>query len=180
MDCLPIPLDGNCYVASEPSLEGCMAVDAIKRSVYGEMEIQAGFCNGQGHTLNALEYHRCSEVNYSSTGLVLLLGLQGDIINKKVNSQSVKGFYLPAGVMVEILPQVLHFAPCRINSGGFNCLVVLEKGVNTPLDTVNTAAAGEEAMLWMRGKWMLCHGNSPQAEKGAYVGIYGENIELKV
>jgi hypothetical protein len=56
----------------------------------------------------------------------------------------------------------------------------LERGTNGPLERVDTAAAGEDGLLWMRNKWLLCHPESPQAAKGAFVGITGENIRLKL
>ena len=174
----PIPESGNCYVASEPALEGLEAVEAATRSVYGGMPIQAGYCNGRGFTLNAEEYHKCSEVNYSTTGLVLLLALPGNLHDRKLDAADVAGFYLPPRVAVELHPLVLHFAPCRIREAGFNCLVLLTRGTNGALPAVNTAAPGEEALLWMVNKWMLCHPDSPQAQKGAFVGITGENPRL--
>ena len=42
------------------------------------------------------------------------------------------------------------------------------------------AAEGEEALLWMQNKWLLCHPDSPQAQKGAFVGIRGENLRLEI
>ena len=57
---------------------------------------------------------------------------------------------------------------------------VLTEGTNSPLDAVDTALSGEDGMLWMRNKWMLCHPDSPQAEKGAFVGIAGDNITLNI
>ena len=39
---------------------------------------------------------------------------------------------------------------------------------------------GEEKMLWMRNKWLTCHSDSPQQKNGAYVGICGENLTLKI
>ena len=118
--------------------------------------------------------------NFSTTGLVLLLALPEQLDDGRLDSADVVGFYLPPMVPVEIYPRVLHFAPCRVKEEGFNCLVVLEKGVNSPLERVDTAAPGEEKMLWMRGKWMLCHPDSPQKQKGAYVGITGENLKLAI
>ena len=124
---------------------------------------------------------RCSEVNLTDTGLVLLLALPGDLENGRLDSSRVRGFLLPAGVPVELHPLVLHFAPCRIRAEGFRCLVLLERGTNAPLaGGVRPDAAGEEALLWMRNKWMLCHPDSPQAAKGAYVGITGENLRLQI
>ena len=175
-----LPAEGNLYHASEASLEALPLMPRLRRLAFGEMETQAGFCNGRGFTLNALEYHKCSEVNYSTTGLVLLLALPGDLEGDSLDAGRIRGFYLPPETLVEIYPRVLHFAPCRVRETGFTCLVVLEKGVNTPLEQVDPAAAGEEKLLWMQGKWLLCHPDSPQAQKGAFVGIRGENLRLEI
>lgn len=134
MRALPIPENGNCYAPSDDTLMALPETERIKRSVFGDMPIQAGYCNGRGFTLNAEEYHRCSEVNFTTTGLVLLLALPEDIIDRSLDSSRVVGFYLPPDTPVEIYPRVLHFAPCRINDGGFNCLVVLTEG-RTPRST---------------------------------------------
>ncbi len=179
MERTPIPEAGNCYVASDPVLEALAAVKEAARTVYGGLPVQAGYCNGRGFTLNAEEYHKCSEVNFSTTGLVLLLALPGDVKDRTLDSADVVGFYLPPLTAAEIHPLVLHFAPCRVRETGFNCLVILTQGTNRPLPSVDTAAAGEEGLLWMTNKWLLCHPDSPQAEKGAYVGIRGENLTLK-
>lgn len=176
----PIPEQGNSYVASVPELEDTAFIRGLYRSVFAEMDIEAGYCNGHGHMLNALEYHKCSEVNYSTTGLVLLLALPGSMDDGRLDSASVCGFYLPPNTAVEIFPLVLHFAPCRVSDGGFNCLVVLERGVNSPLGHVDTSAPGEEKLLWMKGKWLTCHPDSPQALRGAFVGITGTNTDLKI
>ena len=175
-----IPETGNCYVASDPVLEAAPDVRNLAGTVYGGMAIQAGCCNGRGFTMNAEEYHKCSEVNYSTTGLVLLLALPSDVRDRALDSSAVAGFYLPPEVMVEIHPLVLHFAPCRVRPEGFNCLVVLTRGTNAPLEHVDTAAPGEEGLLWIRNKWLLCHKDSPQAQKGAFIGITGENLTLSL
>ena len=175
-----IPEEGNCYKASVPALEAVPLMKSLRRTVFGEMEIQAGYCNGHGYKLNAMEYHKCCEINFSTTGLVLLLALPEQLDDGRLDSADVAGFYLPAGALVEIFPLVMHFAPCRISESGFNCLVVLEKGTNEVLPVVDTSASGEEKLLWMRNKWMTCHPDSPQKEKGAFVGISGENIALAI
>ena len=174
----PIPESGNCYRAAASRLKNLEAVKDAAQTVFGGMPVQAGYCNGRGFTLNAEEYHKCSEVNYSTTGLVLLLALPENLRDRTLDSADVVGFYLPAGVAVEIRPLVLHFAPCRIREDGFNCLVILQKGTNGVLEHIDTSAEGEEALLWMVNKWMVCHPDSPQAQKGAFVGIRGENLKL--
>ena len=178
MERTAVPATGNSYTASDPDLEATADVLRLRDTVYGGMAVQAGCCNGHGFTLNAEEYHKCSEVNYSTTGLVLLLALPSDIHDRTLDSSAVVGFYLPPEVMVEIYPLVLHFAPCRVREDGFNCLVVLNRGTNGPLEGVDPSAPGEEGMLWMKNKWLLCHPDSPQAQKGAFVGITGENLTL--
>ena len=176
----PIPDSGNSYRASVPELEAVGLMEKLARVCFGAMPIEAGYCNGRGYKLNAMEYHKCSEVNFTTTGLVLLLALPEQLDDGRLDSADVVGFYLPAGVLAEIFPLVLHFAPCRVTEDGFRCLVVLEKGTNEALDHVDTAAPGEEKLLWMRNKWMTCHPDSPQREKGAFVGIRGENLSLKI
>ena len=173
-----IPEQGNRYVASLPTLEALPDVSELARVVYGGMEVQAGFCNGRGCKLNAEEYHKCSEVNFTTTGLVLLLAEPEQLRDRALDSASVTGFYLPPMTAVEIYPRVLHFAPCRTAETGFNCLVVLTRGTNEALDRVDSGAPGEEGLLWMRNKWLICHPDSPQAEKGAFVGIRGRNLSL--
>lgn len=174
-----IPAEGNVYAASVPALEALDAARALRRRVYGEAEIQMGYCNGRGDTLNAEEYHKCSEVNYSTTGLVLLLARPEDLRGRTLRSADVAGFYLPPRVAVEIYPRVLHFAPCRVEEGGFNCLVALTRGTNAPLSAGPDATAeGEDALLWMNNKWLVCHPDSPQAARGTFAGITGENIRL--
>ena len=180
LEATPIPGTGNTYEASVASLETLPAVQALQSTVYGGIEVQAGFCNGNGDRLNAEEYHKCSEVNYSTTGLVLLLALPEDIVDWRLDSARVVGFYLPPEVLIEIHPRVLHFAPCRVSDAGFRCLVVLERGTNSPVERPGPGTAGEERLLWMQNKWLLCHPDSPQAAIGAYVGIRGENLRLRL
>ena len=67
------------YVASEPSLEAAAEFDAVRDSAFGGIPIQIGYCNGKNDTLNAIEYHRCSEINIAYQGAVLIVGCQQDI-----------------------------------------------------------------------------------------------------
>ena len=91
----PLPEEGNAYFASLPPLEAARAVRRFERSVFGCMGTEAGCCNGRGFTLNALEYHKCSEVTFSTGGLVLLLALPAQLRDGYIDSREVKGFYLP-------------------------------------------------------------------------------------
>ena len=73
MEGTPIPKD-VVYVPSEPELEAVEAVRKMERNLYGQIPIQAGYCNGHNRKMNAMEYHRNSEINVACTDLVLMLG----------------------------------------------------------------------------------------------------------
>lgn len=175
-----IPAEGNVYIADDSALHVQPGILQMGAQVFGGMPIQTSYCNGRGYKLNALEYHKCSEVNFSTTGCVLLMALPEQIVDRQLNSFDVVGFYLPADVMIEVYPRVLHFAPCRVAEDGFNCMVVLEAGVNSSLNSVDSSQDGEAGMLWMRGKWLIAHPYSIPASKGAFVGIRGENLQVKL
>ena len=176
----PLPESGNIYVADDPAVHQVPVIAAMEATVFGGMPVESGYCNGFGHQLNALEYHKCSEINFSTTGCVLLMALPSDIHDRCVDSADVVGFFLPADVAIEVHPLVLHFAPCRIGEEGFKVLVVLENGTNTDLDCVDTSLEGEAGMLWMRNKWLLAHPESKPASNGAFIGIRGENTVLNI
>ena len=52
---------------------------AFKDRAFGGLPIQVGFCNGFNTYLNAVEYHRSSEINVAVTDMILLVGRQQDI-----------------------------------------------------------------------------------------------------
>ena len=61
-------------------------------------------CNGKNDTLNAVEYHRSSEINIACSDLVLLLGMEQDI-NRPDNTYDtaqMEAFLVPQGVAVEL------------------------------------------------------------------------------
>lgn len=74
----PIP-DDVIYEASSDRLEKLEIAEEIKDIFYGELQIQMGYCNGHNVMLNALEYHRSSEINVAATDVILLVGLVADI-----------------------------------------------------------------------------------------------------
>lgn len=75
----PVPDDGVIYMASVEELEGLPVAAKLKERAYGGLPIQIGYCNGNNHKLNALEYHRSSEIDIAASDLILLLGRQQDI-----------------------------------------------------------------------------------------------------
>ena len=60
----PVP-EAVAYEPSVESLEATPCMKSLSETTYGEMPIQIGYCNGHNVMLNALEYHRDSEINLS-------------------------------------------------------------------------------------------------------------------
>ena len=63
MEHAPLPLDEVIYEPSIEELEGLKIADEMKERAYGGLEIQIGYCNGNNKKLNAVEYHRSSELD---------------------------------------------------------------------------------------------------------------------
>ena len=78
MEHTPLPKD-VVYVPSVEELEVLPEAAEICKKGFGGLPIQIGYCNGDNHKLNALEYHRSSELDIAQTDLILLLGMQQDI-----------------------------------------------------------------------------------------------------
>ena len=106
------------YVPGAESLESCASAKDIAYTLYGGMPVQIGYCNGNNHKLNGLEYHRDSEVNIAVTDLILLIGSEQDIENGKYDTSKVEAFLVPAGTVIEVYATTLHYAPCNANDGG--------------------------------------------------------------
>lgn len=170
------PENGTCYVASSPELEALDCFSRVSANVYGGLPVQIGYCNGTNHSMNALEYHRGCEVNVPVKEITLLLALQSDMAKDfSVDSSKVRAFRVPAGVPVLVYETSLHYAPI---GDGFRVIVVLPKDTNTPLDGPTLVQTPEDALLWAKNKWLICHSESSEAKKGASVLITGENIRM--
>ena len=146
---------------------------------FGGVPIQIGYCNGHNKKLNALEYHRCSEINVACTDMVLLLGAQQDIDldNYTYDTQKVEAFLVPKGAAIEVYATTLHYAPCHVSGEGFSSVVVLSRDTNTDLDFV-PQKKGEDALLFAKNKWLVAHPDSGLEEQGAWMGLKGDNITI--
>ena len=166
------------YVPSAPELEALPVFAELRDRVYGGMPIQLGYCNGDNNKLNALEYHRDSEINVACTDVILLIGREQDVDPKtyEYDTAKVEAFLVPAGTVIEVYGTTLHYAPC--NAGGkFRMVVVLPKGTNLPLQAV-PEKKGEDALLFAVNKWLIAHPESGLEKAGAFMGLKGENITL--
>lgn len=171
----PVPED-VIYVPSVEELEALDIMKDLQNKGYGGLPIQIGYCNGHNKKLNAVEYHRNSEINVAVTDLVLLIGHQQDIEpDHTYDTSKIEAFLVPAGTGIEVYATTLHYAPCHVNEGGFQCVVVLPKGTNTDL-TFQTEKTGEDSLMTARNKWLIAHEDAKIA--GAFNGLKGENITI--
>ena len=171
----PVPED-VIYVPSVEDLEALDIMKDLQNKGYGGLPIQIGYCNGHNKKLNAVEYHRNSEINVAVTDLVLLIGHQQDIEpDHTYDTSKIEAFLVPAGTGIEVYATTLHYAPCHVNEGGFQCVVVLPKGTNTDL-TFQTEKMGEDSLMTAKNKWLIAHEDAKIA--GAFNGLKGENITI--
>ena len=175
MEHTPLPKD-VVYVPSVEELEAVTEAADVCRKGFGGLPIQIGYCNGDNHKLNALEYHRSSEIDIAATDLILLLGCQQDIGEGDLyDTSKVEAFFVPAGTAVELYATTLHYAPCTAQEGGFRCVIVLPKGTNEDLP-FEPAKDGENRLLTAVNKWLIAHEEA--GIEGAFCGLKGENIEV--
>lgn len=173
----PLPSD-VIYVASAPELESCQEFNLIQDSIFGGMPIQIGYCNGNNDTLNAVEYHRNSELNIPLDGAVLMVGSQQDIKEDfTYDTSNMEVFAAPTGCVVELYATTLHYAPCNLKEEGFRVAVILPKGTNTE-PPVLTNQLAEERLMTAQNKWLIAHEESGLGAEGAFVGLTGKNLKL--
>lgn len=168
--------EGVVYEPSVKALEETDTFNQLKVITYGEMPIQIGFCNGHNSMLNALEYHKDSEVNVMSTDAILLLGLRSELeADFTYDTAKVKAFLVPAGTAVEVYATSLHYAPCGVAGKGFQVAIVLPKGTNYPFTQKRDRSEGEDLLMTAVNKWLIGH---PQGglEEGSFLGLQGENL----
>lgn len=173
----PCPENGTVYVASDKKLESLNAAKILEANVYGRMPIEIGYCNGHNTKLNALEYHRDSEVNIAADDVILLLAKKEEINDDySLDTSKVKAFLVPAGTAVEIYATSLHYAPCHVGNGGFRVAVVLPRGTNEALSTKTEILTPEDKLLTHVNKWLIAHpdGGCPE---GSFIGLTGKNID---
>ncbi len=174
----PCP-EGTAYVPEEAAIQTLPAAEAIAPSLFGGLPVEFGWCNGHNTKLNCLEYHRNSEFNLGTEDFILLLGRQADIDeNYILDTETVKAFKVPAGVLVEVYATSLHYAPCQASKDkGFRVLVALPKGTNDGT-TKTGGTSPEDKYMTAVNKWLLAHEESNEAKGGAVVGLKGANIDI--
>ncbi len=178
MQTTPLP-GGVVYEPSDARLESLAIFSELRNREFGGLPIQLGYCNGHNTMLNAVEYHRSSELNIAATDAVFLVGCQQDIDpdNFTYDTSKIEAFLVPAGTMAEVYATTLHFAPCNADNNGFRVVVVLPAGTNLPLETKQEQL--EDRLLFARNKWLIAHPDTDLGAQGAFVGLVGKNRSVE-
>ena len=104
----PVPED-VVYVPSVEELEALEVEKDLRNRAFGGLPVEIGYCNGHNKKLNAVEYHRNSEINVAVTDLVLLIGSQQDITDELTyDTSKIEAFLVPAGTGIEVYATTLH------------------------------------------------------------------------
>lgn len=171
--------EGVAYEPSVPELEATAAMKELQKVTYGELPIQIGYCNGVNYKLNAVEYHRNSEINVAATDAILILGMQQDITDEYTyETAKMEAFLVPAGTAVEVYATTLHYAPCSAGADNqqFKVGIVLPKGTNYPLEGEH--AGNEDALITATNKWLIGHAEGGLPE-GSHIGLIGKNLDIR-
>lgn len=168
-----MPSDGTKYFPSVAEFER----DDIKNyyaQLFGGLDVQIGCCLGRNKAMNALEWHKSSEIVVALSDMILLLGDIRDMENGKYDSKNLKAFFVMEGESVELYSTTLHFCPINVKDTPFTNVVVLPKGTNTPLESPTS-----DKRLISKNKWLIIHKDfKAQVELGRDVSIVGENIVI--
>ena len=98
----PVP-DDVVYVPSVEELEALDVAKELQNKGFGGIPVEIGYCNGHNKKLNAVEYHRSSEINVAVTDLVLLIGSQQDITYELTyDTSKIEAFLVPAGTNTDL------------------------------------------------------------------------------
>ncbi len=168
---IPIPETGVKYVPSVSELESIPACKLIEEDFFGCMPIQVGYTNGNSQYMNALEWHKSSELVVAVTDLVVILGKLQDV-KQEYLSDNAEIFYVPSGTAIELYATTLHYAPCMANPNGYKSIVVLPKNTNTPLE-----CDVDNDFIKAKNKWVIGHpDNAAMAAFPKKQIIKGDNI----
>lgn len=172
----PLP-EGVAYEPSIEVLEATGTAKELQKKTYGELPIQVGYCNGHNYKLNAVEYHRNSEINVAATDAVLILGMQQDITDDfTYETAKMEAFLVPAGTAVEIYATTLHYAPCSAGDDGFKVGIVLPAGTNYPLEEGHEG--WEDKLITAKNKWLIGH-EEGGLDAGSHIGLIGKNLDIR-
>ena len=143
--------EGVVYEPSDADLEALPLFKQMQDEVYGGLEVEFGFCSGYNNKLNAVEYHRSSEIDIAATDLILMLGRQQDIdyTNNTYETKNIECFFCTSRYSSRTLcdnSSLMHHVKKIMKNSVV--VVVLPKGTNLPLQAKPVENKGENQLLF--------------------------------
>ena len=173
--------NGLTYVPREEAFMVMPIAGEIENRFFGGMTTNLGWVAGHGTRMDALEFHKCSEINMGLYDFVLLLGRREDISEDGIlDTDLVEAFYIPAGVLVEMYAGTLHYAPRSYDlDRGYCVFAACLAGTNSDAPCI-TPKSVEDKHLAGKNKWLYAHKDSGEVQNdGAPVGMTGWNIDIE-
>ena len=168
--------DGVAYEPTVKLLENDAVYETLKDNFFGGMDIEIGYCAGKNNKLNAVEYHRCSEINVAARDMILLVGMLQDVGDDfTYDTANIEAFLLKKGCGVELYATTLHYAPVSVNGEEFRTAIVLPYGTNFDKHEIKEVSK-EDKLMTAKNKWLIAHKDAHI--DGAFEGLIGENITL--
>lgn len=131
---IPAPTLLYRYISLYPAMEKLPVVQQIGRDVLLGRCIEAGEWLGHAEALTAVEFYQGSEVNVSSTDVVMVIGKRGQSYDGVFNAEKdAKLSSVPLGTVVESSSDTCYYSPCEAVLSGFKFIVLLIAGSNVPL-----------------------------------------------
>lgn len=169
---------GLVYVPREEAFMKMQIAQDIENRFFGGMSSNLGYVAGHGNTLNALEFHKCSEINLGLHDFILFLALRSEIGEDGIlDTKYVKAFHIPKGVMIEMFAGTMHYAPCSFDKEtGYCVFAACLEGTNSDCPRISPVSI-EDKHLAGKNKWLYAHPDSNEVKvDGAPVGLRGENL----
>ncbi len=171
---IAVPESGSSYLPSVDKFETEKVINYYKKH-FGEMDVQIGYCWGRNNILNALEWHKSTEINIALEDMIVLLGDMREMVGNVFNTAKLKAFRVKKGQAVEFYQTTLHFCPCGEQNKVFKSVVILPRGTNTALTEVSL-----DKRLIAKNKWLICHPECKRhVDLGRVATIKGKNIVVK-
>lgn len=176
-----IPKEGNHYEAHHEPLYHASNDNPVVHDIFGSISLQFGYVNGHNSKLNAMEYHKSSEINVIATPCILFLAHYEDIHEHGLNVNSIQAFFVEEGTVIELHPLTLHFSPCKVDQSGFKCGVILPYGTNMEFVKPQGHSGKNNHYLFKTNKWLLNHPEHVRLKDlGAVDGLIGHNLEVLI
>jgi hypothetical protein len=163
------------YEPKVDALQNLPLVDQIKQTIYEGKAVRVGWVYGNNANLDYMEFNGARVTLIPVYNTVVFVAAKTDLDQStfKLSVGKTSLFYLPAGSVVELLPDTLHSAPIRVaNATGQLTVVIVPEGVG-----VGSASKGSgiDQALFAPGRWLF---GFPDNKAGFFAGLDGTNTNI--